>query len=130
MSTQRKVCDLSATLKRLGGNVGLLYQLVDLLHEDLPSYLTRLHLAVAEGDAAQVHLNAHCIKGLVLNFDAEAAAEVAMRLCSLGRRGELDAAPEILRELDIEIGRLNSALRAELVAVQGRAPHSPIPDED
>ncbi len=114
MKPDAKLCDLSATLTRMGGNVTLLKQLAEFCREDLPQFLARLQAAVAAGDQTELQLAAHSVKGLVVNFNAEAAAVAAMRVEEMGRTGDLTGAAEAVRELEQETTRLMTELACEL----------------
>jgi two-component system, sensor histidine kinase and response regulator len=114
MSSDSKVCDLPAALARMGGNVVLLKQFAEFCREDLPTYLGRLKTAVAEGNADAIRNAAHSIKGMVVNFDAAAAAAAAQRLEQLGLAKDLREAEIVSQTLEDEIGRLLTTLNVEL----------------
>lgn len=114
MATDQKVCDLPAALARMGGNVALLKQIAKVCGEDLPQYLARLRTAVAEGRPADVRHAAHSIKGMVVNFDATAAANAALRLEQMGQANNLDGAELVAQSLDDEVSRLLATLAIEL----------------
>jgi HPt (histidine-containing phosphotransfer) domain-containing protein len=114
MASDPKICDLPAALARMGGNVALLKQLAEFCREDLPQYLARLKTAVAEGKPADVRHAAHSIKGMVVNFDATAAANAAQSLEQMGLANDLRDAEVVARTLDEEISRLLATLAVEL----------------
>lgn len=113
-NSSHKICDLSATLVRMGDNVTLLKQLVDFCREDLPMYMARLRAGIEAGNRTEVQLAAHSVKGLVVNFNAEPAASVAIRLEQMGQTGELEGAMEAFRELEHETSRLLDAIDVDL----------------
>jgi len=113
-NSSNKICDLSAALARMGDNVTLLKQLVDFCREDLPMYMARLQAGIEAGNKTEVQLAAHSVKGLVVNFNAEPAANVAIRLERMGQTGELEGALEAFRELERETSRLLAAIDADL----------------
>jgi hypothetical protein len=114
MNIETKICDLSATLTRMGDNVTLLKQLAEFCREDLPIYLGRLKTAVDAGNSPEVQLAAHSVKGLVVNFNAEPAANAAIRLERMGQSGDLTGAAEAYRELEQQAARLIEVLTVEL----------------
>lgn len=114
MAPDLKVCDLIGALARLGGKVELLKQLAEYTREDLPQYMARLKTAVAAGHAVDVRQAAHSIKGMVVNFDAAAAANVAQRLEEMGQANDLREADLVVRTLEAEIARLLATLTVEL----------------
>jgi two-component system, sensor histidine kinase and response regulator len=114
MTSDPKVCDLPAALARMGGNVALLKQLAEFCGEDLPMYLARLKTAVAEEKPEAIRHAAHSIKGMVVNFDASAASNIAQRLEQMGLVNDLREAESAARMLEDEIARLLSTLTVEL----------------
>ena len=114
MAEQLRVCDLSHALARMGANAQLLRQVAGFFQSDAPQILLRLRTAMAQADARGVQLAAHSIKGLVVNFDAEAAALAAIRVEELARSGDLSSGPEAVDELERQLTRLSDALDQEL----------------
>jgi signal transduction histidine kinase/DNA-binding response OmpR family regulator/HPt (histidine-containing phosphotransfer) domain-containing protein len=108
------VFDPDAVLKRVGGNVKLLRQIVELFLADAPRLLGEVREAVAAGDADRLHRAAHTLKGTVANFMAPAVLDAAVRLELMGRSGQLDGSHEVYRTLEVEAERLGKAL-AELL---------------
>ena len=114
MEPSTKICDLSATLARMGGNATLLKQLAEFCREDLPVYMNKLKAAIAAGSSPDVQQAAHSVKGLVVNFNADPAANAAIRLEQLGQTGQLADADAAYRELEQQTSRLLDALQREL----------------
>jgi HPt (histidine-containing phosphotransfer) domain-containing protein len=50
------VCDLPAALARMGANVELVREMLDLFREDAPIYQLRLHDALAASNAPGIEL--------------------------------------------------------------------------
>lgn len=108
-----RLCNLDAALRRMGGNVGLLRQVIDFFHADVPSLRVRLRQALEAGDASQVEITAHSLKGLASNFDAERAVKAALRVEQLGHAIELDKASAAIEDLERELDELTVSLNAE-----------------
>jgi two-component system, sensor histidine kinase and response regulator len=106
-----QVIDVAASLKRMGNNRDLFCEVVGIYDEDSPQLVARIRDAVHERDAARLHRAAHGLKGLVSNFGANAAAEAAYVLESMGAAGELTGDKEALHVLERELERLTEALR-------------------
>ena len=53
---------------------------------------------------------AHKMKGSVANFAAPATYDAALRLEMMGRSGDLDQAPEALRQLELAVEELRPLL--------------------
>src|SRR5438477_10536096 len=114
MKSDRKICDLSAGLKRMGGNVSILQQLVEYYREDVPPLIDRLRAGLTANNYDEVQHAAHSIKGLVVNFDAESSNHAALQLEQMARSRDLTKAAEALDNLEKEISRLNAGLEVEL----------------
>jgi len=108
-----RLCNLDAALRRMGGNVGLLRQVIDFFHADAPALRVRLRQALDAGDASQLEITAHSLKGLVSNFDAERAVKAALRVEQIGHARHLDEAPAAISELERELDDLALSLDSE-----------------
>lgn len=86
-------CNIANSLVRLGGNKKLLRQLIGFFQEDAPPLLTRLRSGLDAGNPDEVVRSAHKLKGLVANFDAEAATACAQRIETQAMAGDLSAVP-------------------------------------
>jgi HPt (histidine-containing phosphotransfer) domain-containing protein len=114
MKSDRKICDLKAALKRMGGDISILQQLVQYYHEDVPPLIDRLHAGIAAENHLEIQQAAHSVKGLVVNFDAEASSHAALQLEQMARSRDLTKAEQALEDLEREITRLNADLEVEL----------------
>jgi len=54
----------------------------------------------------------HNLKGVALNFSAEAVAEITRKLEEMGKREDLTHAPTLVAQLDGEVHRLEQFLTA------------------
>jgi HPt (histidine-containing phosphotransfer) domain-containing protein/two-component sensor histidine kinase len=81
--------------------------------EQAPRDLQALRAALAAGDAAALLRQAHSMKGLLLQFEAQAGATLAQRLQSLAEQRPLDLAraQALLAELQAELDLLLPLLR-------------------
>jgi len=79
-------------LERLGGDVELLGELVELFRYDTPPRLSQLRGALAAGDAAAFSRAAHGIKSGVSNFCVPEVTALLAALENNGRRGSLEGA--------------------------------------
>lgn len=94
-----KSMDLESALRRLDGDQGLLIDLIGFFLEDYPSLVARIDEAVNTGDAASLERAAHSLKGLVANFDATIAKNLAQQLESLAKERNMAATPELAARL-------------------------------
>jgi len=78
--------------------------------DHLPGRLEEIHAALRDGDASRLTRLAHNLKGVSLNFSAEAVADTALKLEEIGKREDLTDAPALVAQLDAEVGRLQDHL--------------------
>ncbi|MGA2213758.1 MAG: ATP-binding protein [Bryobacteraceae bacterium] len=114
LSAQLRQLDESLALSRVGGDVELLIEVIDLFLDDYPSTLEKIKSAVASGDANALEQHAHSLKGSVSTFGAGRAFEAAFELEKRGRAGDLTGAQEGLLRLEQAL----ESLRPELESLQ------------
>ncbi|MFT5466162.1 MAG: two-component system sensor histidine kinase/response regulator [Verrucomicrobiales bacterium] len=95
----------------LGADENLMKDLIGFFKEDSEKFLTETESGLAAADAKAVHGGVHSLKGLVGNYAADRASDLAKRLDEIARSGELAGAAELLDELRAEIQRVNEALQ-------------------
>jgi len=96
--------DLDAALEVVGGDEELLLEAVGLfLEQDYPRQLKDLREGLEGQDARAVRRAAHGIKGALSSFGGQAAGELACRLETMGREGDLSGAQGVLEELEAEV---------------------------
>lgn len=122
----KPLMDVGSTLKRLGNDVDLFNQIIQIYLEDSPELFASARRAVAEGDAPGLRRAAHSLKGLAATMSAANAVAAAFHLEQLGAAGELDDAPGPLKQLELRLAELNAALQAyhEQVQANKHAMHS------
>lgn len=98
-------------------------EIAEMFLEGTPHRLKLLRSAVAEGDAGATEDTAHSLRGAAANIGAVRMAALCAELESLGRSGNLGGALDLLGRLDVEVERVQDALRAELE--QGASPPHP-----
>lgn len=116
VEVQLRQLDESLALSRVGGDVDLLKEVVELFLDDYPSTLEKIKAAVASHNASALEHSAHSLKGSVSTFGANRAFEAAFSLEKQGRSGDLTGASEGLLQLEQAL----EALRPELVLIQTR----------
>ncbi len=110
MTGHEGVVDLAAVMDRIGGDEGLLREIVGLYVEDEPRLLAEAAAAVRDRDADALRRAAHTLKGAVSNFSAPGAWSAAQALEYAGRDARLDEAPALLAALRAELARVREAL--------------------
>ena len=103
-----------ATLAGMGFAEEAIVKLVRTFLDTVPPRLAALRQGAAEGNASQVQLTAHSLKGSLAVFTASRALEIAQRLEELGRGQDVSGAEALLRELDLELEPLMVSMRAYL----------------
>jgi PAS domain S-box-containing protein len=111
---QLQQLDESLALSRVGGDVELLKEVIELFLDDYPSTVEKIKNAVAASDASSLEHHAHSLKGSVSTFGAGRAFEAAFELEKQGRAGDLTGAQDGLRRLEQAL----EALRPELESLQ------------
>ncbi|MFZ6772649.1 PAS domain S-box protein [Undibacterium sp. SXout7W] len=82
--------------------------------DDCPKQLSSLNEAVQNNDAELLHRTAHTIKGLVGNFNAQPAEELAKELEHKGKSNNFDQVAQLSQDLQRELERMNASLRKYL----------------
>lgn len=116
LEAQLQQLDESLALSRVGGDVELLKEVVELFLADYPATFERIKDAIVKGDAKGVEHHAHSLKGSVSTFGASRAFEAAFALEKQGRGGDLTKAQEGL----VQLQQALEALHPELVVLQTR----------
>jgi CheY-like chemotaxis protein len=99
-----------AAIARLDGDRDLFLELFQLFQRDAPRLLSRIAAGVAAGEAREVALAAHTLKGLAANFDAHRAMEAAGELEAIGNGERLKGAAAVLKRLKHEINEAQQAI--------------------
>lgn len=87
-------------------------QLLETFLAEIGPRLDRLAEAVSLGDAHQVHVEAHGLKGMLGTIGARAGAELFSALETLSIAGDVSAAGPLLKRATIEADRTRSAIEA------------------
>jgi two-component system, sensor histidine kinase and response regulator len=95
--------DKQKALERLDGDEKLLDEVIQIFLEESPKLLADLEHGLAEGNPEQVERTAHALKGELSYLGLSAASEKAKDLEQMGRRAELQRAPEVVSALQGEI---------------------------
>jgi len=107
-----EIVDRSAILAQVDGDTELLAELVDLFLDTYPSLLGEIRQGIRDQVPSRVSEAAHSLKGALGNFWPTAGMDLVLTLELMGRDGNLSRAEEKLRELEIDMGRIRSALSA------------------
>jgi HPt (histidine-containing phosphotransfer) domain-containing protein len=105
------VFDRNALMEQLGGDQQLAREVIDLFLRDCPVQLSAIKAALDQGDAREVYVMAHTLKGAASTLAAGEVAEAAHALEQLGRDGEVHDSVKAWRTLETAADRLLEALR-------------------
>ncbi len=115
------VFDHGEIWNRLGDDLELVTELIELFLEESPKLLVDVQIAVQRRDAKAIERTAHRLKGSAGKFGMNATVKTAMRLEVLGRTGDLADADPICQSLCEELPQLQDELdqwsEAETTAV-------------
>ena len=115
-SHQPEGFDLESALEVTGGDRELLEELAQLFIRECPSMMADLESAIMRGDAKQIEMAAHKLKGAVTAFGGRAIAATALRIETLGKQGELTDIDQVWTALR----KLVSPFLAELRSLAGQ----------
>lgn len=102
--------DLKASLDRLDGDMAIFQQLVQFFFEDSPELREQLRVAIDTGNCEEVEHTAHRLRGLVEHFSAHTTAQAAQKIEMFAALGDLSAAQNALRDLDVQLECLSISL--------------------
>jgi two-component system sensor histidine kinase/response regulator len=105
------IVDEADALKLAGGDHALMRELAQLFLTELPDKLANLRTAAAAGDAEQLRLAAHALKGSTAAVGGRAASDASSRVEHLARSGNLEAARAALADLEAALEQLAAALQ-------------------
>jgi signal transduction histidine kinase/CheY-like chemotaxis protein/HPt (histidine-containing phosphotransfer) domain-containing protein len=100
--------DVSAALRSVERDQGLLEDLFVAFQQDYPKQLAEIEDALGTGDATRTAQIAHSLKGAVGYFGTQRASALAAQLEALGRRAELEGAAAVVQELEQELARISA----------------------
>lgn len=112
----KPILNVASALARLGGDQALLCDMARFFLEDSAQLLSDLELALERDDAEEAHRNAHSLKGLAANFNAEPCMTVAQTIEDAAKQRKLDAARQRLSNLRAEVDRLVESLCREVLS--------------
>jgi PAS domain S-box-containing protein len=102
--------DQPRLMERMGGDVELLRELIDIFSQEWPKILAKMKDAVATNEPEVLQREAHTLKGSVGNFTADEAAKAATQVEAMAKRRDMAAAEEALAVLERELIRVSDSL--------------------
>ena len=97
-------------LAKLGGDKGLLLEIIELFRSEAPILLNALRERARSGNAPDVALAAHVLKGSAANFGRNPLYELTRAIEHGARAGDLSALEEQMARLELTAGGFLQAL--------------------
>jgi HPt (histidine-containing phosphotransfer) domain-containing protein len=104
--------DAASVLGRLGDDVELMEQILQIYLEDAPTLIHAAREALAKADAKELRRAAHSLKGLMATLSAHAGLPITLRLEQCAAAGDLAAASQLIHEVGQQVAELTATLRA------------------
>jgi PAS domain S-box-containing protein len=98
-------------IKSFENDHSLLQELVEIFINDYPQLLTTLRKSLETTDAKTFSRTAHSLKGMLRNFQADAAAETAFDLEKRGQQGQLEGVDQIIESLAGQLDNVAQKLK-------------------
>lgn len=112
-SEDKPILDKDTLLKAFNNDSELAKDLIEIFIADYPDLMEKLRSAIKDGDAVEMRRHAHSIKGMLKNFQADTAAEIALKIEGFSdneqfSKGEhwCDALSEHLEALKINLEKI------------------------
>jgi PAS domain S-box-containing protein len=109
---EREPVERVALLDRLGGDVQLMSDLIEIHLSQCPGLLAAARRALQENNGPELARQTHTLRGSAGNLLALEAAEIAGRLETFAERGDFSRARETMAALECEMERVEHGLRA------------------
>jgi HPt (histidine-containing phosphotransfer) domain-containing protein len=109
--TEPVIADSSVLLKAFDGDWDFLKEVVEVFVDDYPRLLDNLQQSFEEGDCDTFMRSAHSLKGMLKNFRAETAAEIAFDLEKKGNAADLQGVRAEIDRLAAHISEVDNTLR-------------------
>ena len=97
-------------LDRVDNDWDFLADTVQMLETDGRALMVEIRRAAESGDAPALGRAGHTIKGMISNFCSPATHATALEVETIGKGGELAAAPAAVQKLDAQLEELIAGL--------------------
>ena len=104
--------NISNTLERLGGDVMLFQEVMDIFLVEAPKHLAALHLAVEQGLAEKVETASHTLKGELGYLAIPEISQRASQIEEMGRCNNVSGAASLLAQFEADMNGLLTAIRS------------------
>jgi PAS domain S-box-containing protein len=123
-NTDKPVLNVACALSRLGGDRALLVDMARFFLEDSALLMSDLERALDRDDPDQALRNAHSLRGLAANFNAEPCVAIAQIIEDAAKQRKLDSERKLdsirprFNTLRTEVARLVEALQREVLSAE------------
>ncbi len=97
------VIDLKEARERVDGDKETYIIMIEAFFEEYEIHLKGMKEGIAKNEPATLSKHAHTIKGALGNLAVKHGYELAYQLESLGKRGSLDGAEELVKSIDDQV---------------------------
>jgi CheY-like chemotaxis protein len=101
----------TTSLLQIGDSDELLKEIIGIYFSEAPSRIIGIRTAIASRDSKLLASQAHALRSSSGNVGATRVVELCTQLESMGKAGVMTGAADVLRELQSEYARAESALR-------------------
>jgi PAS domain S-box-containing protein len=105
------IADSSVLLKAFDDDWNFLKEVVEVFIDDYPRLLDNLQQSFEEGDCDTFMRSAHSLKGMLKNFRAETAAEIAFDLEKKGKAADIQGVRADIDKLAAHISEVDNTLQ-------------------
>jgi len=118
--TSSSAIDWDSAIAVVDGDRELLGEVVAAFLIEGPTLLEEIRHALAAGDAVRLRRGAHTLKGALRTLGIESAAELAIELEEIGRRGDLSQASATMARLESQLDQILAEAKTFASAPQTR----------
>lgn len=111
--------DVTGALKRLGDDVELLDQIINIFLEDAPGLIHSAREALARGNTMELRRAAHSLKGMMGTLGAQEGVAAALKLEHAATANDLDSAPALIHDCGERIATLTRILNSYVASHEG-----------
>ncbi len=97
-------------MERVGGDAGLVREVLDLFMDNMPEQMDGLRRAISAGDVQEAMLYAHTVKGMAANISAGPLCATASAAEKAAREGDLSPLAALAERMELELEALRAAL--------------------
>jgi HPt (histidine-containing phosphotransfer) domain-containing protein len=102
-SSEKLPVDLEGALFRFGGDRAFMMEMCQEFKDHLANRVEELQAALQAGDIEKLGRLAHNLKGLSMNFNADALSGFAAKLETSGKQNKLEEAPALVEQIAAEV---------------------------